>query len=100
MTSDDRTLAELRPSKVIAVHLNYRSRVAQRGVQPTVPSYFLKPPSSLAPGGGPVVRPLGCELMVPEGEIALVVGTPARNVDPLRAWGHIGWVTAANDFGP
>ena len=38
----------LAPSKIIAVHLNYRSRAAERGRQPAEPSYFLKPPSSLA----------------------------------------------------
>ncbi len=36
------------PTKIIAVHLNYRSRAEQRGRTPEVPSYFLKPPSSLA----------------------------------------------------
>jgi 2-keto-4-pentenoate hydratase/2-oxohepta-3-ene-1,7-dioic acid hydratase in catechol pathway len=30
--------------KVIAVHLNYPSRAAQRGRTPEQPSYFLNPP--------------------------------------------------------
>ena len=34
--------------KVIAVHINYPSRAAQRGRTPEQPSYFLKPSSSLA----------------------------------------------------
>ncbi len=61
-------------SKVIAVHLNYRSRAAERGRTPSVPSYFLKPPSSLAGDGDPVVRPRGCELLAYEGEVAAVIG--------------------------
>ena len=32
-----------RPGKVIAVHLNYPSRAAQRGRTPAAASYFLKP---------------------------------------------------------
>ncbi len=87
-----------RPGKVIAVHLNYRSRAAQRGRTPEHPSYFLKTPSSLT-GPGEVVRPAGTELLGFEGEIALVLATPARDVHPEHAWAHVGWVTAANDLG-
>jgi hypothetical protein len=39
------------PSKIIAVHLNYRGRTRERGRLPAYPSYFLKPPSSLAETG-------------------------------------------------
>ena len=51
----------LTPGKVIGVHVNYRSRAEQRGVTPSVPSYFLKPVSSLAESGGEIVRPPGTE---------------------------------------
>lgn len=88
----------LAASKVIAVHLNYHSRAAQRGRTPAQPSYFLKPPSSLS-GGGELVRPQGCELLAYEGEIALIIGTTARHVTPEQAARHIGWFAAANDFG-
>jgi 5-oxopent-3-ene-1,2,5-tricarboxylate decarboxylase/2-hydroxyhepta-2,4-diene-1,7-dioate isomerase len=47
-----------RPGKVVAVHLDYPSRAAQRGRAPTAPSYFLKPSSSSA-GCGRVERPGG-----------------------------------------
>src|SRR5690625_2515958 len=87
-----------RPGKVIAVHVSYRSRAAQRGRTPEHPSYFLKTPSSLT-GSEQVVRPKGTELLGFEGEIALVIDTPAARVDPQQAWGHVGWVTAANDLG-
>lgn len=85
-------------AKVIAVHLNYRSRAAQRGRVPTEPSYFLKPTSSLS-GGGELLQPLGTELASYEGEIAVIIGTRARGVSPEEAASHIGWYAAANDFG-
>ncbi|MFI1918066.1 fumarylacetoacetate hydrolase family protein [Nocardia sp. NPDC020380] len=88
-----------RPGKVIAVHLNYPSRIAQRGRAPEQPSYFLKPSTSVAAGGGSIERPAGTELLAFEGEIALVIGTAARNVDRDTAWSHVSAVTAANDFG-
>jgi regulator of RNase E activity RraA/2-keto-4-pentenoate hydratase/2-oxohepta-3-ene-1,7-dioic acid hydratase in catechol pathway len=87
------------PSKIIAVHVSYRSRAMERGRLPLWPSYFLKPPSTLAADGDPVLRPPWCELLAFEGEVALVIGTRASRVSPADAWGHVRWVTAANDFG-
>lgn len=87
-----------RPGKVIAVHLSYRSRAAQRGRLPANASYFLKAPSSLnAPGS--VTRPAGTELLGFEGEVAVVIGATAKDVTPQDGWAHVGWVTAANDLG-
>ncbi|YCK79976.1 fumarylacetoacetate hydrolase family protein (plasmid) [Arthrobacter sp. D3-18] len=92
-----------RARKVIAVHINYPSRVAQRGRTPAQPSYFLKPSSSLALGSadapGEVERPAGCELLGYEGEIALIIGKSTRRVDLEDAWSHVEWVTASNDLG-
>ena len=87
------------PTKIIAVHLNYRGRAEQRGRLPEVPSYFLKPLSSLARDGDPVVRPRGTELLTFEGEIALIIGRRARRVPLERARDHIGWYAPANDVG-
>jgi regulator of RNase E activity RraA/2-keto-4-pentenoate hydratase/2-oxohepta-3-ene-1,7-dioic acid hydratase in catechol pathway len=86
------------PSKIIAVHVSYRSRAMQRGAVPAWPSYFLKPPSSLAASDDPVARPPGCALLAFEGEVALVIGGRASRVDRGAAWSHVAWVTAANDF--
>ena len=92
-------LAGQPPSKIIAVHVSYRSRAMERGRLPQWPSYFLKPPSTLAADGDPVLRPPWCELLAFEGEVALVIGTRASRVAAADAWGHVRWVTAANDFG-
>jgi 2-keto-4-pentenoate hydratase/2-oxohepta-3-ene-1,7-dioic acid hydratase in catechol pathway/regulator of RNase E activity RraA len=87
------------PGKVVAVHVSYRSRAAERGATPSWPSYFLKPSSSLAESGDPVARPPGCELLAFEGEVALVIGCRARRVARADAWQHVASLTAANDFG-
>jgi 5-oxopent-3-ene-1,2,5-tricarboxylate decarboxylase/2-hydroxyhepta-2,4-diene-1,7-dioate isomerase len=88
-----------RPGKIVAVHLSYASRADQRGRRPGAPSYFLKPSSSLASSGDVVERPAGTELLAFEGEVALVIGAPARRVGLDDAWDHVAWVTAANDLG-
>ncbi|MGG7450921.1 fumarylacetoacetate hydrolase family protein [Plantibacter auratus] len=85
--------------KIIAVHLNYPSRAAQRGRTPEHPSYFLKPWSSVSGTGGTIERPAGAELLAFEGEIAIIIGTAARRVRVEDAWQHVSGVTAANDFG-
>ena len=91
------TLAAAR--KVIAVHINYPSRAAQRGRTPAQPSYFLKPSSSLSLSGTAVERPAGCELLGYEDEIALIIGKAARRVGIEDAWSHVAAVTASNDLG-
>jgi len=88
-----------RPGKIIALHLNYPSRAAQRGKSPAQPSYFLKPSTSYAPSGATVERPAGTELLGFEGEIALVIGATARRVSVDDAWAHVSGVTASNDLG-
>ncbi len=88
-----------RPGKIVAVHLSYSSRSDQRGRRPGAPSYFFKASSSVAASGGTVERPLETELLAFEGEIALVIGEPARRVSLEDAWHHVAWVTAANDLG-
>ncbi|MCM3612908.1 fumarylacetoacetate hydrolase family protein [Microbacterium enclense] len=101
MTDTDPRFAALgaRPGKIVAVHLSYASRADQRGRRPAAPSYFFKPSSSLAASGSEIVRPAGTELLAFEGEIALVIGEPARWVTPDAAWSHVASITAANDFG-
>jgi 2-keto-4-pentenoate hydratase/2-oxohepta-3-ene-1,7-dioic acid hydratase in catechol pathway/regulator of RNase E activity RraA len=89
----------LAPGKIIAVHINYPSRAAQRGRAPKVPSYFLKPSTSLSSNGSRVERPAGCELLAFEGEIALVIGRRTRGIDPKDGWAAVASVTAANDLG-
>ncbi len=94
-----RPLGGRTPSKIIAVHVSYRSRAMERGRLPLWPSYFLKPPNTLAADGAAVLRPPWCELLAFEGEVALIIGTRATRVAAADAWAHVRWVTAANDFG-
>ncbi|MBI0294125.1 fumarylacetoacetate hydrolase family protein [Streptomyces sp. PRKS01-29] len=88
------------PSKVIAVHLNHRSRVAEFQVRlPAAPTYFHKPTSALNSHRGAVVRPEGCKWLNYEGEVAIVIGRTTRNIAPHQAAEHIAGYTVANDYG-
>jgi 5-oxopent-3-ene-1,2,5-tricarboxylate decarboxylase/2-hydroxyhepta-2,4-diene-1,7-dioate isomerase len=88
------------PTKIIAVHLNHRSRVTEFGAAlPAAPTYFHKPVSALVGHGGAVVRPPNCRYLNYEGEVAIVIGRPCRNVTPETAQEYIAGYTIANDFG-
>ena len=93
-------LPPVNPTKIIAVHLNYQSRVSEFQARlPAAPTYFQKPLSSLNSHGGAVVRPQGCKWLNYEGEIAIVIGRSCRNVEPDEAAEYIMGYTVANDFG-
>jgi 5-oxopent-3-ene-1,2,5-tricarboxylate decarboxylase / 2-hydroxyhepta-2,4-diene-1,7-dioate isomerase len=91
---------ELAPTKIIGVHLSYPSRVEEYAARtPDVPSYFLKPPSSLARHGDEIVRPRGCRYLNYEGEVALVVGRRMKRVREDEALDYVAGYSVANDFG-
>ncbi|QKV96704.1 fumarylacetoacetate hydrolase family protein [Streptomyces sp. NA02950] len=88
------------PTKVIAVHLNHRSRVEEFQVSlAPAPTYFHKPTSALNAHRGAVVRPEGCKWLNYEGEVAIVIGGTCRNVSPDEAGEYIAGYTVANDYG-
>jgi 5-oxopent-3-ene-1,2,5-tricarboxylate decarboxylase / 2-hydroxyhepta-2,4-diene-1,7-dioate isomerase len=93
-------LPPVTPSKIIAVHLNHLSRVAEFGAKlPPAPTYFTKPVSALVAHGGAVVRPPNCKYLNYEGEVAIVIGRTCRGVQPSEAGDYIAGYTIANDFG-
>jgi 5-oxopent-3-ene-1,2,5-tricarboxylate decarboxylase/2-hydroxyhepta-2,4-diene-1,7-dioate isomerase len=88
------------PSKIICVHLNYRSRVDEMMTTlPPAPTYFHKPVSALNAHDAAVVRPAGCKWLNYEGEIGIVIGRTARNISPADAHHYIRGYTVANDYG-
>ena len=88
------------PTKIVCVHLNYRSRVEEFGATlGPAPTYFHKPISALNVHGGDVVRPPGCRFLNYEGEIAIVIGARSRGIAPEDAGDVIAGYTIANDFG-
>lgn len=93
-------LAPVEPSKIICIHLNYRSRVDEFMTKlPAAPTYFHKPITSLCGHGADVVRPAGCEWLNYEGEIAIVIGKECRNIAPEDAGEYIAGYSVANDYG-
>ena len=91
-------LLPFRPGKVIGLVLSYRGHAGELGLeQPKEPVTFIKPNSSLVPHGAPVVYPEGSEYMHYECELAVVIGSAARNVEAEDAMDHVLGYTIAND---
>ena len=94
--ADVRLLAPVEPSKVIAVGLNYRSHLGTR--QPAAyPGLFAKYPTSIVGTGADIVMPPDATDLHYEGELVIVIGRVAKNVNVADAPGYIFGVTAGND---
>ena len=95
-------LPPVTPSKIIAVHIAYRSRSMETRNKPKptdTPTYFTKPPSSLNGHGGQILKPADCLYLNYEGEYAVVIGRTTRNVTPDEAWDCIEGFCPALDMG-
>src|SRR4051794_12565251 len=95
-----RYLAPATPSKILAVHLTYRSRIEEYAARtPAEPSYFVKPPSTLNGHRGAIRRPSGTKFLNYEGELAVVIGRRMKGVPIADALDHVAGYTVANDVG-
>jgi 5-oxopent-3-ene-1,2,5-tricarboxylate decarboxylase/2-hydroxyhepta-2,4-diene-1,7-dioate isomerase len=95
-----RYLAPVLPTKIIATHLTYRSRLTEYGARvPAEPSYFMKPPSTLNGHGGVLRRPRGARFLNYEGEVAAVIGRSMHGVPESEALEYVAGYAPANDVG-
>lgn len=101
IAADDATfLAPVEPSKILAVHLTYRSRVEEYAARiPPQPSYFMKPPTTLNGHGGELRRPAGAQFLNYEGELAVVIGERMHGVPESEVLDHVAGYAPANDVG-
>ncbi len=93
-------LAPVEPSKILAVHLTYRSRVEEYAARtPPEPSYFVKPPTTLNGHRRPVRMAKGARFLNYEGELAVVVGERMKGVSLEDALSYVAGYACANDVG-
>ena len=94
--SEVHLLAPCKPTKVIAVGLNYRSHIGNRPV-PEYPGLFAKYPSSIIGQEENIVMPSDATDLHYEGELVIVIGKKAKNISVSKAPNYIFGVTAGND---
>ncbi|MGB3303456.1 MAG: fumarylacetoacetate hydrolase family protein [Gordonia sp. (in: high G+C Gram-positive bacteria)] len=96
--SDTRLLAPILATKIIAIGKNYAAHAAEMGSEaPADPVIFMKPNTSIVGPEAPIVRPRGATRVDYEGELAIVIGRPGKDIPAAKAKDFILGYTVAND---
>lgn len=96
--TDIEILTPCLPSKIICVGLNYKSHAREINMPlPQEPLLFLKPSTSALAHRGKVILPAMSSRVDYEGELGLVIGKPAKGIEPKEAYSYILGATCFND---
>jgi 2-keto-4-pentenoate hydratase/2-oxohepta-3-ene-1,7-dioic acid hydratase in catechol pathway len=85
--------------RVLCAGLNYHKKYPLGGEvkPPKQPVYFNKPPGSLAPHNGHLIRPIVSVQLDYEVELAVIIGKPGRHISESTALDHVAGYTILND---
>lgn len=94
-----RLLAPVSPSKIVAIGLNYKAHAAEFGKPlPEEPMIFMKPSTAVIGPGDEIIYPAHMSHRVDyEGELAVVIGNTAKEVQSRDASDYILGYTCIND---
>jgi 2-keto-4-pentenoate hydratase/2-oxohepta-3-ene-1,7-dioic acid hydratase in catechol pathway len=93
-----RVLAPILPTKIIGIGRNYADHIAEMGNErPADPIMFLKPNTAVVGPGAAIKLPAGTSRVDYEGELAVVIGRPCKDVPAAQAAGVLLGATVAND---
>ena len=86
------------PRMIWAVGINYRDHAAETGrALPAAPTLFAKAPGSVIGPDAPIIIPRHVTQPDYEGELAVVIGTRARDVARANALEYVAGLTIAHD---
>lgn len=95
---DVRLLAPILATKIIAVGKNYAAHAAEMGGDaPEDPVIFLKPSTSIVGPDATITLPKNSSEVHYEGELAVVIGRPCKDVPAAKALDVVLGYTVAND---
>ncbi len=97
--NDVKLLAPIQnPPKIICLGLNYADHAAEQNLQPPQePVIFLKPRTAISGPYDDIVYPSIVKELDYEGELAVVIGTKAKRVEPDKVMEHVFGFTVFND---
>ncbi|MFD4438350.1 fumarylacetoacetate hydrolase family protein [Nocardia sp. NPDC058519] len=96
--ADIRLLAPILASKVICIGKNYAAHAAEMGGEaPVDPVIFIKPNTSIIGPNASIILPPSSSQVDYEGELAVVIGRPCKDVSAAKASEVILGYTIAND---
>ena len=85
--------------RVLCAGLNYHKKYPLGGEvkPPKQPVYFNKPPGSLVPHNGQLIRPIASVQLDYEVELAVIIGQSGRHISESTALDHVAGYTIFND---
>ena len=87
-----------RPGKILGVGRNYGAHAAEGGLaRQEKPRIFVKLSTSVIGAGTPIRKPRAVAKLDYETELAVVIGTPGRNIAGADALAHVAGYTILND---
>lgn len=87
-----------RPGKIVAVGRNYADHARELGNEvPKEPILFLKPPTTFVKPGGRIELPPSSSQVDFEGELAVIIGSTARDIAATEWRDYVLGFTCAND---
>lgn len=87
------------PGKILCIGVNYKTHQEETGkAAPAAPTVFTRFPDSQMGHLDAAVRPDTTTQFDYEGELAVVISSPARHITEERAWDVIAGYAAYNDF--
>lgn len=87
------------PSKVFCIGLNYRNHILETGLElPEYPTVFAKYGQSLTAAFADIEVPAIDHRLDYEGELAVIIGAPGRNISKSHADRHVAGYAVSNDI--
>jgi 2-keto-4-pentenoate hydratase/2-oxohepta-3-ene-1,7-dioic acid hydratase in catechol pathway len=87
------------PEKIIGIGLNYAKHAAEGGMDPPPsPTFFAKFRNALRPDGATVALPAASSKVDYEAEVAVVIGTRAKEISEADALDHVAGYTLLDDL--
>lgn len=92
-------LSPVQPGKIVCVGRNYAEHIRETKAEvPTTPLLFLKPPTSVIGPNQTIFMPPQSMQVDHEAELVVVIGKPARWIEPEGAFNYVYGYTAGNDI--
>lgn len=96
--NDVGVLPPVNPSKMIAIGLNYVKHAEEQNKPvPKEPMMFMVSPTAIISDGEEIILPTTDRLIEFEAELAVIIGTEAKNVKKQDALSYVFGYTCAND---
>ncbi len=87
------------PSKIFCIGLNYRNHILETGLElPEYPTVFAKYGQSLTAAFADIEVPVIDHRLDYEGELAVIIGAPGRNIPKSHADRHVAGYAISNDI--